>query len=50
MVETVNVRLVVPLSGMVAAPKALRIVGGLMTVMLAEEVESAPVPAAVDFS
>src|SRR5713226_3518102 len=29
---SVNVRLVVPLSGIVAAPKAFRMVGGLMTV------------------
>ena len=33
---------------MLAAPNALVILGGLMTVKLAEEVESAPVPAAVE--
>ena len=44
----VNVRLVVPFSGIVAAPNAFAMVGGLMTVKLAEEVESAPVPAAVE--
>ncbi len=45
---SVKVRLVVPFSGMLAAPKALRIDGGLMTVRLAEEVDNAPVPAAVE--
>ena len=44
----VSVRLVVPFSGMVSAPKALAIRGGLMTVILAEDVELAPVPAAVE--
>ena len=42
----VNVRLVVPLSGMVAAPKTLAILGGLITVRLAEEVF--PLPASVE--
>lgn len=45
---TVNVRLVVPFSGMVAAPNCLVILGGLMTVRFAEDVDSAPVPAAVE--
>ena len=44
----VNVRLVVPFKGIVDAPKALAIVGGLMTVRFAEEVDCAPVPAAVE--
>src|SRR5689334_3505361 len=44
----VMVRLVVPFSGIVVAPKAFALVGGLITVRLAEEVESAPVPAAVE--
>jgi len=44
----VKVRLVVPFSGIVAAPNALAMVGGLMTVKLAEEVEFTPVPAAVE--
>src|SRR5215471_18056454 len=44
----VKVRLVVPFNGMVAAPKALAIVGGLMTVRLSLEVDCAPVPAAVE--
>src|SRR6185437_15253138 len=43
---TVNVRLVVPFSGIVAAANALAIVGGLMTVMLADDV--LPLPASVD--
>lgn len=43
---TVNVRLVVPFSGIVAAPNALAIVGGLMTVKLAEDV--LPLPASVE--
>ena len=38
---SVKVRLVVPFSGMVAAPKAFVMVGGLMTVMLAEDVTDA---------
>ena len=41
-----SVRLVVPFSGMVAAPNALAIVGGLMTVMLADDV--LPLPASVE--
>src|SRR5271156_44 len=41
-----NVRLVVPLSGTVAAPNDLAIVGGLITVRFAEEVF--PLPAAVE--
>lgn len=44
----VNVRLVVPFSGIDAAPNALVICGGLITVMLAEDVLCAPVPAAVE--
>ena len=43
---TVKVRLVVPFSGIVAAPKALAIVGGLMTVIFADEV--LPLPASVE--
>ena len=43
---TVNVRLVVPFKGIVAAPNALAIVGGLMTVKLAEDV--LPLPASVE--
>ena len=46
MLRRVNVRLVVPFSGMVAAPNAFAIVGGLMTVMLAEDV--LPLPASVE--
>ena len=45
---SVKVRLVVPFRGIVAAPKAFAMVGGLMTVRLAEEVDRAPVPAAVE--
>lgn len=41
-----KVRLVVPLRGMVAAPKALLIDGGLMTVRLADDVF--PLPASVE--
>ena len=41
-----EVRLVVPFSGMVAAPNAFAMVGGLMTVILAEEV--LPLPASVE--
>jgi hypothetical protein len=37
--ESVKVRLVVPFSGMVAVPKALVMLGGLMTVRLAEDVD-----------
>lgn len=44
----VNVRLVVPFSGIVAAPNCLVILGGLMTVRFADDVDSAPVPAAVE--
>ena len=36
---SVNVRLLVPFNGIVAAPKALVILGGLITVRLAEEVD-----------
>jgi D-ribose pyranose/furanose isomerase RbsD len=43
---TVNVSEVVPFSGIVAAPNALAIVGGLMTVKLADEV--LPLPASVE--
>ena len=46
--ETVKVRLVVPFSGIVAAPNAFAIVGGLMTSRFALEVDCAPVPAAVE--
>lgn len=45
---TVNVKLVVPFRGMVTAPNCLAMVGGLMTVRLAEDVDCAPVPAAVE--
>ena len=48
LLEIVNVRLVVPFSGMVAAPNCLAMLGGLMTVRLADDVDSAPVPAAVE--
>ena len=44
----VKVRLVVPFSGIVAAPKAFAMLGGLITVSVAEEVESAFVPAVVE--
>jgi hypothetical protein len=44
----VKVRLVVPFNGSVAAPKAFAMLGGLMTVSVAEEVDCAPVPAAVE--
>ena len=43
---TVKVRLVVPFSGIVAAPNALAMVGGLMTVRLADDV--LPLPASVE--
>jgi len=43
---SVNVSEVVPFSGIVAAPKALAIDGGLITVMFAEEV--LPLPASVE--
>jgi hypothetical protein len=46
--EMVKVRLVVPFNGIVAAPNAFAIVGGLMTSRFALEVEFAPVPAAVE--
>ena len=46
--EIVKVRLVVPFSGIVAAPNAFAIVGGLITNRFALEVEFAPVPAAVE--
>lgn len=42
----VNVSEVVPFSGMVAAPNALAMVGGLMTVIFAEDV--LPLPASVE--
>src|SRR2546427_2312651 len=42
----VNVRLVVPFNGIVAAPKAFAMVGGLMIVRFAEEV--LPLPASVE--
>lgn len=44
----VNVRLVVPFSGIVAAPNCLVMLGGLMTVTLADDVDWAPVPAAAE--
>jgi hypothetical protein len=44
--ERVKVRLVVPFSGIVAAPNTLAIVGGLMTVIFAEDV--LPLPASVE--
>ncbi len=44
----VKVRLVVPFNGSVAAPNAFVIEGGLITVSVAEEVDCAPVPAAVE--
>jgi hypothetical protein len=45
---SVKVRLVAPLSGIVAAPNAFVIEGGLITVRVAEEVDRAPVPAVVE--
>jgi hypothetical protein len=48
LLEMVKVRLVVPFSGIVAAPNAFAIVGGLITSRFALEVEFAPVPAAVE--
>ena len=48
MLDRVKVKLVVPFSGMLVAPKAFVIVGGLMTVRLAEDVDWAPVPVAVE--
>src|SRR5204862_5744916 len=48
LLSIVKVRLVVPFNGIVAAPKALTICGGLMTVRFAEDVDCAPVPAAVE--
>ena len=44
--ETVKVRLVVPFSGIVAAPNALRICGGLMILTVSEDVF--PFPASVE--
>src|SRR6478609_1681184 len=46
LLSIVKVRLVVPFSGIVAAPNAFTICGGLMTVMLADEV--LPLPASVE--
>ena len=46
LLSSVNVRLVVPFSGIVAAPKAFTICGGLMTVIFADEV--LPLPASVE--
>ena len=43
---SVKVRLVVPFRGIVAAPNAFAMVGGLMTVMLADDV--LPLPASVE--
>src|SRR5689334_349992 len=48
LLSIVKVRLVVPFSGIVVAPKAFTMCGGLITVRFAEEVEFAPVPAAVE--
>jgi len=48
LLSMVKVRLVVPFSGIVAAPNAFTMCGGLMTVRFAEEVDAAPVPAAVE--
>jgi hypothetical protein len=48
LLSIVKVRLVVPFSGIVAAPKAFTMCGGLITVRFAEEVEFTPVPAAVE--
>ncbi len=44
----VKVRLVEPFNGMLAAPNAFVILGGLMTVRMAEDVDVAPVLAAVE--
>ena len=44
----VKVKLVVPFSGSVAAPKALVMEGGLITVSVADDVDCAPVPAALE--
>jgi len=44
----VNVRLVEPFKGSVAAPNDFVIVGGVMTVRLALEVDRGPAPAAVE--
>ena len=43
-----KVRLVVPFSGTVGPPNAFAIVGGLMTVKFALEVDCGPVPAAAE--
>lgn len=48
LLEIVNVRLVAPFSGIVAAPNALAMLGGLMTVIFAVDVLCAPVPAWVE--
>src|SRR5258708_35979075 len=48
LLSMVKVRLVVPFSGIVAAPNAFAMCGGLMTVRFAEEVDATPVPAAVE--
>src|SRR5258708_3832459 len=48
LLSMVKVRLVVPFSGIVAAPNAFTMCGGLMTVRFAEEVDATPVPAAVE--
>lgn len=45
---TVKVRLVVPFNGRVDAPKAFAMDAGATTVNVAEEVDCAPVPAAVE--
>ena len=45
---TVNVKLVVPFSGMLAAPKALLMVGGATTVRLA--FEAFPMPPSVELT
>ena len=46
MLLRVKVRLVVPFSGIVAAPNALVMFGGLMTVIFADDV--LPLPASVE--
>ena len=48
LLSMVKVSEAVPFNGMVVAPNAFTMCGGLMTVRLAEEVEAAPVPAAVE--
>lgn len=45
---SVKVKLVVPFSGMELAPKALAIVGGLMTLRLGLAVQVLPLPASAE--